>query len=137
LIQFIRLIYRFFNKNKGFSLPVVSQLTNINYTLSLSSDPLPGPYTTNVNLTTGETITIRLNQCTAGPISNVSVSFGDGTPSQSYTLVSSYVNISYIYMTAGTYTIVASPVALSLNAAITVNTITVVVTGPPAYQSKT
>jgi hypothetical protein len=108
---------------------MVSQFTTINYQLSLSSDSLNGPYTTNVSTTVGTTITLKLNQVTAGPVSNVNLSFGDGSPVQTYTLTSSYVNFTKNYTAAGTYTISAAPVPVSLTVAVTVNNMTVVVTG--------
>jgi hypothetical protein len=109
-------------------VPTVSPFTNINYTLSLSSDPLTGPYTTTVSIPPGTLITVKLNQWTAGPISNVSVSFGDGTPLQNYNIsADSCVNITKNYTIAGTYTITATPVAVGLNVNITVNTMSVYV----------
>jgi hypothetical protein len=88
-----------------------------------------------VNTTVGLSIIVKLNQLTAGPNLNVSVSFGDGTAAQSYSLMSSSVNITKNYSTAGTYTIEATPTSDLPNVAITVNTMTVnVAPPPPSYQ---
>jgi hypothetical protein len=125
-------------------MPTVLPITNINYTLSLSSDPLAGPYNTTVITALGNQLSIRLIQQTIGPISTVSISFGDGSPLQNYTINGAtytsssynYASISYTYTTAGNYTIVAFPVPLSLNATTTVNNMTVVVFTPTYYSSK-
>jgi hypothetical protein len=115
-------------KITGFSAPVVSPITNINYTLSLSTDPVDGPYTTNVSAGIFVPIIIRLNQLTAGPMSNVSVSFGDGSPLQNFSIsASNPVNIVNNYTTSGIYTITATPLAIGLNVTLTVNTMTVVI----------
>jgi hypothetical protein len=104
----------------------VPQLTNITYTLSLSSDPLTGPFTTSVTVSLGTVISIRLNQLTAGPVSIVNVSFGDGTPEQNFTIVvGSYVNLTKNYSTTGTYTISADPVTVSLSIPVCINNVTV------------
>jgi hypothetical protein len=107
-------------------MPTVLQFTTINFTLSLSTDRLAGPYTTSVSITAGVQFTIRLNQLTAGPCSNVSLSFGDGSSLQNYTLKSSFVNISYVYTKPGTYQIAAFPLAQPFN--VTVNNMKVMVT---------
>jgi hypothetical protein len=117
----------------------VTPFTNINFTLSLSSDSLTGPYTTNFTVNASIPFTITVNQWTAGPQSTVTVSFGDGSATQSFNLMSSSVNITYNYTTAGTYTITANPVLTSLTGVnVTMsNTLTVVVLPPPVYRRKT
>jgi hypothetical protein len=117
----------------GFSAPVVSPITNINYTLSLSTDPVDGPYTTSASAGIFAPIIIRLNQWTAGPKSNVSVSFGDGSPLQNFSIsASNPVNIVNNYTTSGIYTITATPLAIGLNVTLAVNNMTVNVL--PNYQ---
>jgi hypothetical protein len=113
----------------------VTQFTTINFTLSLSSDPLTGPYTTNFTVNASTAFTITVNQWTAGPQSTVTVSFGDGSATQSFNLMSSSVSITYNYTTAGTYTITATPVLTSLTGVnITMsNTLTAVVLALPIY----
>jgi hypothetical protein len=103
----------------------------------LSSDPFTGPFTTSINVTLGTTISIRLNQITAGPVSNVNISFGDGTPVQNYTLMAgSFINMTKNYTAVGTFKIVPTPVALLLNVTLKVNNFTVVVNSPTVYQGK-
>jgi hypothetical protein len=109
-------------------VPTVTKFNNITYTLSLNSDPLAGPYTTTVYTTPDSAVNIRINQVTAGPLSNINVTFGDGSPVQTYNNIISSFNITKIYSTPGTYTIVATPYGLSVpnaSIAITVNTMTV------------
>jgi PKD repeat protein len=96
---------------------------------------LTGPYSTSVGIALGSAITITLNQLTAGPISNVNVSFGDGTVSQFINLTSSSVNITKNYTTAGTFTITATPSSQHLPVTVS-NTITVNVISPALYKSK-
>jgi hypothetical protein len=109
----------------------VTKFATINYTLSLSTDPLTGPYTTFVNKTLGNaTVTIRLYQWTAGPKSSVSISFGDMSANQTFILMgSSYTSLTYSYTTAGTFLVVAYISTGLSGVNITVNTITVVVNG--------
>jgi hypothetical protein len=104
----------------------------------LSSDPLSGPFTTSFNATAGVAIQLRLIQLTAGPLSNVNVSFGDGLPPQNYTvMIGVSVNITYNYTSGGLFVITATPVPFGLpNATVTVNTMTVSVTGPAFYSGK-
>jgi hypothetical protein len=118
-------------------VPTVSQFNNIQYTLSLSSDPLTGPFTSSLSIVLGSVITIRLNQQTAGPVSTVVVLFGDGSAAQSSTLMSSSVNITKNYSTVGTFTISATATLVSLTGVNTsVNTMTVSVASPPSYECK-
>jgi hypothetical protein len=125
-------------------MPTVSPITNINYTLSLSSDPLAGPYNTTVITALGNQLSIRLIQQTIGPISTASISFGDGSPLQNYTLngysyyyyTFHYVTMTYYYTAVGTYTVVATPIPLSFNGTTTVNTMTIIVAGPILYSCK-
>jgi hypothetical protein len=118
---------------------VVAPIAQINYTLSLATDPLTGPYTTAVNLTAGATIVIRLNQLTAGPTCNAAVSFGDGSANQSFFSLTagSPLIISYNYTTWGkTFTISVNVTSVSLtNVNATVNTMTVNVAPLYAYSS--
>jgi hypothetical protein len=101
------------------------------YTLSLSTDPQAGPYTTYANKTLGNaTVTIRLQQWTAGPKSNVSISFGDMSANQTCIITAgSDVNITYSYTKAGTFTIVAYISTGLSGVNVTVNTIIVNVNG--------
>jgi hypothetical protein len=125
-------------------MATVAPFASINYTLSLSSDPLTGPFTTSVKIALGTLLSIRLAQQTAGPYSYVSVSFGDGSPLQNYTLgnsspnyIYSYIVINYNYMRTGTYTIVATPYTALLNVTTNINTVTVnVLTSLNIYPSK-
>jgi hypothetical protein len=123
------------NKKKGFSAPTVSPITEVNYTLSLSTNPVAGPYSTNVTTLIFEMTNICLNQWTAGPMSSVNVSFGDGSPVQNYIIMAgTTLQIAYNYSTVGIYTIIATSLAIDLNVALVVNTITVNVTARPVYQ---
>jgi PKD repeat protein len=88
-----------------------------------------------VNTTVGFSITIQLSQLTAGPLSNVSLSFGDGFPSQIYSLMSSSINISYMYTYPGYYNISATATAYELSTVnVTVNNMTAYVAPPPTYE---
>jgi hypothetical protein len=61
------------------------------------------------------------------------VSFGDGSPLQNFNITASEpTDITYNYTSSGIYTITAMPLAIDLNATITVNTMTVNV--PPVYK---
>jgi hypothetical protein len=104
----------------------------------LSSDPWSGPFTKKLNIWSDTLIQLRLVQVSAGPCSNVSVSFGDGLPPQNYTvMIGVSVNFTYNYTYGGLYVIAVTSMPLGLpNASITVNTITVNVTGPPVYAGK-
>ena len=120
-------------------MPNVSPIENVNYTLSLATDPLSGPYSLTVNTTAGVTLTCQLIQVTAGPSSSVVVSFGDGSVNQTFSsiVVSTPVNISHNYTTAGTFTISVAVTLTGLTGVnTTVNTITAYVAGPPVYPSK-
>jgi hypothetical protein len=109
--------------------------SSVNYILSLSSDPLSGPYTTSFNATAGVPIQLRLVQMTTGPLSNVNVSFGDGSPPLNFTVtIGASLNIAYNYTTGGLFEIVVSPVPVGLpNATLSNYTMIVNVTGPPIY----
>jgi hypothetical protein len=120
---------------------MVSKFPNITYTLSLVTDPLTGPYTTSVSLTVGYAlVTIRLTQVTAGPVSSVSVWFGDGTAAQtfSFNVASSPINLTtHNYSTTGTFKIYAAATTGALTGVpIYINNITVNVAPRPTYQGK-
>jgi hypothetical protein len=114
-------------------VPTVSTITNVNFTLSLTTDPVSGPFTSKFNTTAGTLLNFRLNQVTAGPQSIVTVSFGDGLPARNITLNSTGpCNFTHNYTLGGPFTISALPMLVSaLNATVTVNTITAYVAGPP------
>jgi hypothetical protein len=117
-------------------VPTVTPITNVTYTLSLITDPITGPFTSTFNTSAGIPLVFRLNQVTAGPLSNVTVSFGDGNSAQNIILSASVpsANISYNYSIGGAFTISASPsITGAPNATITVNTISTFVRGPPFY----
>jgi hypothetical protein len=107
----------------------------VNFTLSLATDPISGPFTSKINATAGTALNFRLNQVTAGPKSIVAVSFGDGMPPLNITLNSTDpCNFTYTYTLGGTFTISALPLLVGApNATTTVNTITSYVNGPPFY----
>jgi hypothetical protein len=113
----------------------VAQFTAVQYQLSLSSDPLLGPYTTSISTVVGLSVTIRLSQVTAGPAANMSVLFGDGSPAQQFYLASSLVNITYNYTTLGTFIVSANVTLVGLSIPCIVNNMTVVVAPPPTYSS--
>jgi hypothetical protein len=86
----------------------------------------------------GSALTIQLNQWTAGPISNVSVLFGDGSPPETYNITAGLrKNITYSYTTPGIFTISvnATPIGLT-GVTVTVNTITVNVGLLSSYTGK-
>jgi hypothetical protein len=125
-------------------LPIIEPFTVINYTLSLSSDPVSGPYSSSINVTVFKTVTIRICQVTVGPQSFGTVSFGDGSPIQTFsTLICTYSpdycnTISHAYASGGTFTInvtIAPTNADNATIAINTNTITACVDAP-FYQSK-
>jgi hypothetical protein len=125
---------------QAFTVPTISQFTNINYTLSLTTDPPAGPFTTTVNTTIGfSTVNISVSQWTAGPFSNIDLSFGDGSAIQSFTSITGGMstNITHTFTTAGTYTISANATPIGLtNVTVTINTITVNVAPAPIYTGK-
>jgi hypothetical protein len=123
-------------KKKALSIPTVSAPTAVNYTLSVSTDPLNGPFNSTFNTTAGIKFQLRLSQLTAGPQTNFTVSFGDGITFSNLTLnVETNLTFSYTYMTPGTFKIFATPI---VNASYTVinNNITVNAAIPPVYTSK-
>jgi hypothetical protein len=107
----------------------------VNYTFSLSSDPTYGPYTTTVNITVGLPVAIRLHQTTAGPITNGSVSFGDGTTVQTFTrlMAGSPVNFTHAYSATGTYIVKASVTPGLSNVNTNVIVMTVIVSPALTY----
>jgi hypothetical protein len=110
-------------------VPAVVPATNIVYTVSLATDPLAGPLTASVTIPVGGSVSVRLNQATAGPLSFVQLSFSDGSPITNSTIMSSYVNLTKTFTTGGTYEIITVPVAVGFNGTLTVNKMTVIVTG--------
>jgi hypothetical protein len=121
-----------------FSISTVSAPSNVNYTLSVSTDPLSGPYNSTFNISAGTAFQLRMTQLTAGPQSYVCVSFGDGSPLQNFTFnVETYLNITFNYTIGGTYIILAYPVGLNSSFSVVNNNITVNVASPPIYNSKT
>jgi PKD repeat protein len=120
---------------KGYSAPDVTAPTTISYSFGLSTDPLSGPFTTSITLTSG-IANITLNQITAGPKSSVVISFGDGSATQTIAqiMVGTPVNISHAYTAPGTYVIsgTATPTGLTgVNTNVTSMTVTVPVA--PVY----
>jgi hypothetical protein len=118
-------------------VPTVTAFTNVNFTLSLLSDPISGPFTSSFNTTAGIAFTLRLTQATPTPATTVCLSFGDGSSLQNVTLTAgAYLNITYNYTTGGSFKIVATPIMASLNYTVVNNNITVNVAGPTVYQGK-
>jgi hypothetical protein len=101
----------------------------VKYVISLNSDPVNGPYTENVTVTAGETLALRLTQMTAGPLTTVSLSFGDGSANQSFSLTGgSFVIVNKTYPATGTFSIKATAsTGLPGNVTTTVNSVTVFV----------
>jgi hypothetical protein len=123
-------------KKTEYTTPTVLPFTNVNYTISLITDPIDGPPTTTVNITAGTTLQIRLSQVTAGPNSSVVISFGDGSANQTiYSLmVGSPVNISHNYTTPGTFVITGTATLYGLTGVNTnVAPMTVTMPPPPYY----
>jgi hypothetical protein len=93
-----------------------------------------------VNTTIGfSTVNISVNQWTAGPFSNLSVSFGDGSVDQNFSVITvgMSINLTYTYTTYGTYIISVNPTPIGLTGVtVTANTITVNVAPAPVYSGK-
>jgi hypothetical protein len=106
-------------------VPTISKFTNVSYSIWLNSDP----FDSFVYVPFGTTCSFQLSQLTAGPISSVSVKFGDSSPTQNYTLTSSSVNITKTFAVVnsalGCYVIAVTPVAVSLNVSIIINSLCV------------
>jgi hypothetical protein len=120
-------------------VPTVEPLTSINYTLSLPTDPLTGPFTTTLNTTAGLNTTIRVYQMTAGPQSTVVVSFGDGSANQTVSslMIGQPQNVSHIYTTSGTFTISATATTAGTTGVnTTLNQMTAYVAPAPVYSCK-
>jgi hypothetical protein len=117
-------------------MPDVAQFTTVQFQFSLMTDPPGGPYTSSVNITIGTSLTVVLSQVTVGPAANVNVSLGDGSAVQQFYLVSSSVNITYNYTTAGTFNISAKVASFvgGLSATPIINPMTVFVKQPPIYR---
>jgi hypothetical protein len=96
-------------------VPTVLPTTNVTFSFSLLSDPSTGPFTTTYNTSAGFTLNIRLNQVTAGPVSTVVVSFGDGSANQTVSsLVAGIpVNMSHNFTTGGIFTITGTVTGLT------------------------
>jgi hypothetical protein len=110
----------------------------VNYTLSLVTDPLAGPYTTTVNTYIGfATVNLRLTQWTAGPVSNLVVLFNDGTANIAYNGVTAgtSINITHTFTVIGTYNIQVTCTLVGIGGTTVVNSITVNVATTPTYQS--
>jgi hypothetical protein len=115
-------------------MQTISPFTTVSYQLSMATDPLLGPYTTWYSEHQFWNITIRVYQLTAGPKTNVTVSFGDGTANKSYILTSSYVNITYSYQLAGPFNISITAAAVDLTGlTYTSNILQVYITLPPVF----
>jgi hypothetical protein len=92
-----------------------------------------------VNTTAGSSLMIRVSQWTAGPKSNINISFGDGTPVQALISVTASISqyIPHNYTISGTFLITAICIPTGLTGvSVTVNTITVNVKALPVYQGK-
>jgi hypothetical protein len=114
-------------------MPTITAFSTVTYVLALSSDPLNGPYTKNVTVSTGETLALRLSQLTAGPLSNVSVCFGDGSANQSFSITGGqYISVKKTYTVNGTFTI-AVTASTGLAVTTTVNSIVVFVFSPGIF----
>jgi hypothetical protein len=121
---------------KAFTVPTIAPITTLNYTLSLATDPLTGPFTTTVNTTAGLTLNIRLTQVTVGIVSTVVVSFGDSSANQTFAAIQtgSPVNISHNYTSGGTFTISVFANATGLTGVnFTVNKVIVNVIPSPTF----
>jgi hypothetical protein len=98
--------------------------------LPISTDAFNASVAINVNLT------ITINQFSPGPFTDMSVSFGDGTPLQNCTLMASPTTmclISHIYTSGGIFTVVATPVIFDSSATAQINNMTVTVIAPFSY----
>jgi hypothetical protein len=122
-------------------MSIISQFTTVKYIFSLMDDSLTGPYSTNINIPLGTAINLRLVQMTAGPLSNLTVSFGDGSPDQAFysIVVNTSLNLTYNYTTSGVYKIAATAVTTCLanvTYSFTVDPMTVNVINSDFYPSK-
>jgi hypothetical protein len=120
-------------------VPTISTFTVVNYTLSLVTDPLAGPYTTIVNTYAGSaTVNLRLTQWTAGPVSNLVVLFNDGTANAAYNGVTAgtSMNITHTYTAEGTYTIQVTCTLVGIAGSTAVNSIIVNVAPNQSINSK-
>jgi hypothetical protein len=110
----------------------------MNYTLSLSSDNVTGPFTANFNTTAGLMTTVQLNKLTPGAATSVNVSFGDGSSVVISNLNSSspLFNVSHNYTQVGKFYIVATPIGLNTSYTVVNNNMTVNVAAAPIYTCK-